>query len=301
MKIWNYLKSLLPMMKKDTVLEDLRVSQSELKANVMPTYEAAAVFFKLNKIKSEQGVGLANQFYRAYSLPVTKGIGNNIVSEIYSRLPNLAANMDTVYDSIEEILGATVINDGITAKKAALVRAADYMGKVVDFLPDLLTVLYYYEAIVFEAAATNENVSLPAEIVSKVNKTIGDFARLLALYGIDNKSFVEKIANMPDVVLSGSSVASLGAVYREDKLDPFAAALTTGFNGSPIYMFRLAVAAHQANRYRLNKDKKRMLELRLLYLQSLIEKEPDPKIEQEIAYIQNRIDKLEYEMQKAAG
>jgi hypothetical protein len=43
-------------------------------------------------------------------------------------------------------------------------------------------------------------------------------------------------------------------------------------------------------------NKKRLLELRLLNLKSLQDDSPDPSIEKEIVYLQNRIEGIEYKM-----
>lgn len=297
MKIVSFLQSLLPMLKKDSVLEDLRITKAELDKTVMPSYEAAAGHFKVNKIASKDTQALADTFYRIYDLAKSNK-QSSVVAEIFSKLPNLSANIVTITNNCEDILGEDILNDNLSAKRAVLVRAAEHVSILVKLLVDFLTVVYYNEAMVY-SKANADTIGLSAQTLKRVKEHVPYIARLLSTYGEDNKVFAGKYNSVPDVILNIKTAAALQAVYREDKLDPMPSALASNFEGNPIYHIRLVVAEWQANRYKANKDKKKMLELRLLYLQSLAEESPDPQLEREIEYIQNRIDKLEYEMHKA--
>jgi hypothetical protein len=55
----------------------------------------------------------------------------------------------------------------------------------------------------------------------------------------------------------------------------------------------MAIANYQIERYNSNKEKKKVLELRLLHLRLLNDGKNDPKIEKEINYIQRRVDSLD--------
>lgn len=297
MKLTTFLQSLLPMLKKDSVLEDLRITKSELDKTVVPTYEAAGDHFKVNKIASKDTLVLVDTFYRIYDLSKSNK-QSSVVAEIFSKLPSLSANVDTIAASCEDILGQDILNDNLSAKRAVLVRAAEHVSVLVKLLVDFLTVVYYNEAMVY-SKANADTIGVSAKTLQRVKDRMPDMARLLGMYSQDAKVFKERYSTVPDVIINVKTSAALQAVYREDKLDPMPSALSSNFEGNPIYHIRLVIAEWQANRYKANKDKKKMLELRLLYLQSLAEESPDPQLEREIEYIQNRIDKLEYEMHKA--
>lgn len=297
MKIVSFLQSLLPMLKKDSVLEDLRITKAELDKTVIPSYEAAATHFKVNKIASKDTQTLTDTFYRIYDLAKSNK-QSSVVAEIFSKLPNLSANIVTITNNCEDILGEDILNDNLSAKRAVLVRAAEHVSILVKLLVDFLTVVYYNEAMVY-SKANADTIGLSTQTLKRVKEHVPYIARLLSTYGEDNKVFADKYNGVPDVILNIKTAAALQAVYREDKLDPMPSALASNFEGNPIYHIRLVIAEWQANRYKANKDKKKMLELRLLYLQSLAQESPDPQLEREIEYIQNRIDKIEYEMHKA--
>jgi hypothetical protein len=104
--------------------------------------------------------------------------------------------------------------------------------------------------------------------------------------------------NLPEVILNPKTAQSLMAVYGEAKLNPFAGQLTKGFQGWPIYYARLAVAEWQTRRYKANQDRVKMLELRRLDLELQQKQDPNPKVQQEIGYLNNRIESLRYDMKK---
>jgi hypothetical protein len=61
---------------------------------------------------------------------------------------------------------------------------------------------------------------------------------------------------------------------------------------NPIYHLRSILAEWQAKRYKYNKERKALLELRLLQLNMKNSNTSDPKVQKEIEYIQSRVDDL---------
>jgi ribosomal protein S4 len=61
---------------------------------------------------------------------------------------------------------------------------------------------------------------------------------------------------------------------------------------------RLVIADWQNARYASNADKKKMLELRLLHLRMLADKKESPQLENEIKYLEKRIDNITHNMRE---
>jgi hypothetical protein len=119
-----------------------------------------------------------------------------------------------------------------------------------------------------------------------------------------SKQEVEKIIDtIPDIVINISNADAVSSTIDAGKLSPFSShGLIQGnsqtiFN-NPIYHIGLMVAEWQANRYKLSKETKKVLELRLLNLQMIQQKNPDAKLEKEIEYIQSRIQGLDFKIKK---
>lgn len=293
MRLFSFINSLLPRLRKDEVLEDLRVTLGELNNNVIPAFEDAERFFKESKFKSEDNTGLNTVFYRNYDLSKS-GRAGNLVLEVASKLKNVRENLECVRDMNEDALEEDIIKEGLTAKKAILVRSAEQLSFLTRYSVDLLNYVYAAEA----KKAGSEAGELLKIQITRVESNVSNFARVLSVFGAEPKAFLKFFETIPDIVVNDKTHAAIAAVYDDDKLDPFGSKIAVGFEGNPIYHFRLVVAEWQADRYKNAKDKKRMLELRLLNLKLLQENNNDPKLEQEINYIQNRIESLDYKMAK---
>lgn len=288
-RLLDFIVSILPRIKKDDVLEDLRITTGELEQGVIPSYTDSVKFFKSEKAKSEEVVAITSVFSRNYG----KSVKGNLISEIESNLKDLHENLKFVSKEIEELLEHDIIKEGLTAKKTILLRAAEHFSFITRFSMDLLNYIYIYET---KAAGAEHDELVPA-LKNGIEQNIMNFARLYAAYSDRPTAFQKLLNNLPDVVVNEKTYESLAAVYRES-LDPLPSVFSKGFENNPIYHLRLVLAEYQANRYKSFKDKKRMLELRLLNLKMVADDNPDPKVQQEIVYIQSRIEGIEYKMRR---
>lgn len=290
MKIADFIKALLPHIDKNKVLEDLRVTSSEIDNFGITSYQHASEHFKTNKIKSLSNKDLSDVFYRNFD--VQGGMKqSSFIGEILKRMPFVKENVDYILGLAEELFERDIINEGLTAKKAIILRAAGNLSFISRFSIDLLNLVYVNEAIETKAEI-EESLRLSPAAIKHINENIGYFARLLSDYGVPTKKFSNIILEIPDVIINTKTKDAVNGLYSEKELDPFTNVFKAGFTGNPVYHVRMLVAEWQSNRYKANKDKKKMLELRLLHLKMLQDGKDDAKLEQEIEYIQGRVDRI---------
>jgi hypothetical protein len=285
LRIIDYIKALLPRLDKSKVQEDLRVTSSELSNAVIPTYQNAAEYFKLNKIKSDEAKNLTSIFYSHFNLQ-GGGKKSSLVEEISKRLPAFKDNTDYVLEQAEELFEKDIIKEGLTAKKAILLRAADYTSFVSRYSLDLLNYLY-----AVESKAMGKGDPLPPATIKYITSNISKFAIMLSDYSVPNKDFRKLVLDVPEINIGNKNAAATSALFGNSSVDPFSASQVQGFV-NPIYHVRLMEAEWQASRYKANKEKKKLIEMQLLHLKLLNDGKSDPKIEEEIEYLQSRVDKL---------
>lgn len=258
----------------------------------IPSYSTASDFFKTNKFKSKEVKDLQDKFYRNFDMMHgTKA--SSMVAEISRRLPFILENCLYITKLAETIYERDIISEGLTAKKAVILRAVDSVSFISRFSVDLLNYIY-----VKETAFTEQSKDLPISDTSSVipanekhiNINIGKFALLVSSLGIPTKDYSKILNELPEVIINSKTEEGLIGLYG-NRLDPFNNALLSGFVGNPIYHIRMQIAEWQASRYKATKDLKKALELRALNLKLLLEDHPDPAIEKELIYIQSRIDK----------
>lgn len=296
MVLLDFIKTLVPHLSKNDVLEDIRITKNELVSTTIPSLEQGAAHFNTTKMNSDDNKALSLLFFRNYDLAGSKS-SSSIIAEINSKIGNMLKNLEFIEKEFDAVVGADIITDGITVKKAILLRGIEQISFISRFTLDFLTVLYMNEAIHADVEL-EESLKVPTIVIDRVNKNLAMYARLLTIYANKDFIFEKRLANLPDVVLNEATAESVASVYNQDKLDPLNAPVLPGFGFNPIYHLRLIITEWQVSRYNVMKDKKKMLELRLMQLKLLTDKKSDPKLEQEITYIQSRIDKIEYSMSK---
>lgn len=293
MNIINFIRGLLPRFEKSRVMEELRVTLSELEQTVIPSYLAAAEYFKQNKLKSKYILDQSAIFYRNFD--TSGGKQANFIADIARRLELIKANAEYVMECLEKSLEHDVLSGALNAQKALLLRSVSDISFMSRYSLDLLTVVYAFEAIE-RNKEVEESVGVLVKKSIKVEQQIVQFARLLSDYGIPKVKFEKLIGSIPEVIINDSTVDSLKGIYQDKQIDPMSHVGLSNFRGSPILWFKMNIAEWQAKRYKVNKEKKQGLELRLLHLKELQKDQNNPRLEKEINYIQQRIDKMDYEM-----
>ena len=291
MFIYDFIKRLVPKIEKDTIVEDLGTTIKDLDNVVVPCYKQASDFFKTHKVKAKESELLFFTWKKNYQSKIPRQA--SIVGDIYMALANVRENADFTLKQVEELIGRDVVSQAMTAKKAILVRAADHMAFITRFATDLLNSLYNAEAAAAGKGGDSEAVDIPAYSKKRIQRDMLSFTQALSIYGADPKKYKESCVSVPEILINSDTVDIVASAYNKTDIDPLDGGLQSGFVGSPIYHIRTVFAEWQTKRYESAKDKKQILELRLLHLKNQMENTPSSAIEQQILYTQSRIDKYD--------
>lgn len=296
MSLTTYIGSLLPKFGRNRVIEDLRITRTELETVAIASYHESLKTMSTWDFKSEEAKGLVNIFNR--NIKTSKA--DNMIVSIFKGLEKLKDILDVTEDRVEKIMEETVISEGITCLKANLIKTIEISGFVSRYSVKLLNYLYVVETAALKADTRyiRDNYS-PAELMM-IEKSFTDFAIAFGVVTRTKQEFSKMLDDIPDVIITSGSSELVASALDHNKIDPLR---LSGFNPSstsfnPIYHIGIMVAEWQANRYKESKELKKVLELRLLNLQLIEEKAPNAKLEEEIAYVQSRIQGLDYKIQK---
>ena len=305
MNIIAYLKSLLPSFKKDRILEDSRIVKTELETVSIVSYQEAEKVFTGWNFKSKQMQDYIKIFNRNFKPGAGFGAKDNIVTSIRKALEKLLETHAVIEDKLQSNLEDIVIAEGVTCLKANLLQTLEGISFISKYSYKFLNYIYIVETA--NQSEGNEvdyikNNLSPADI-AYIEDSFVYFATLISTLS-KSKAEIEKIIDaIPDIVISSTNADAINSTIDQNKLSPLGGhGLIQGntitiFN-NPIYHIGLMVAEWQANRYKLSKETKKILELRLLNLQMIKQKNPDAKLEKEIEYIQSRIQGLDYKIKK---
>lgn len=295
----GFVKSILPSFSKSDVEADMEISLEHIPV-ILEGYASLESISKVAKIQNKQTKDLIDTFYKELDtrgnklkLSRTKAIGQDTVN-IFA---NAKVNGEYILKEISDSINDVVMSQALTAYKINLLRVVPHFYFMTRYAMDMLNFIYVKEA---------ENAKLEVERSYHLNKKQEEFiiknmwvyAKIVSFYGNDPETFKKEIDSLSDVTIPRDQVDDVVAQLSSDKLDVFST-LPSGFIGSPIYSIRLVFAQWEADRYRSLKDKKKLLELRLLHLKLLQEQgTTDASVEKEISYLQKSITDHDYKLSK---
>lgn len=291
MSIINFVKAMLPRVQKSTIEEDVRTTIKELESITIPRFKASGEHFRVMKIEDETLLAVSKQFYDSMQV---KFKGPNMIFDMGQAYDRLYQNLQHISKLVSSLLEADILNEGLTVKKAHLIRAVSSMSFASSFGLDFLDYVLLLE--------TNKRTK-EVEPIDPYRKKYFDaryqmFFRAINDYSMEPEKFTKVMLDIPDAVITPKNAASLSAVFEPRKMDPFGGIGPSGFTGNPIYHIRLAISSWQTARYEAWDEKKKLLELRLLQLQELESGKKNPQLDQEIIYLEKRISKLEKNMRE---
>lgn len=287
--ISDFVKGLLPGLKKDTVLEDLRISMDTLDKTVIPMMDRITTVLK-TKFKNEHLREIEEEFNRAYKGQFKKQ--PNMLLTIKDNLGNIRSNADFIQERLEELLDSTIVPDGLTSRKAVLIRAAKQISFLTDFTLDSMNMVLILETLAVNGELA-EDMELSKGTMIRIQRNVVRYAYAITDLGKGPEKFKKSYEGMRDVYVGGKNARNVQLAGTEVEVDPFESRLVQNVAYNPIYHIRIAVAQWQASRYKAAIEKKKVLELRVLQLKAEMDNKGDPRILNEINYTQSRIDKLE--------
>ncbi len=295
MSILSYINSLVRNIGKEDVFEDIRITRKEISGKLIPLFKDADTFFKTHKLINEKNINLNNQFMTVVG---KRDKYKNMFDYINDKLPTVLINLDYISSELDKSLESQLVSRSMTYRRAMLIKSLDLISFASNYSFKLLKFVYYFEDKNLESSDYND-LSMPPVLIKAILSNITIYARIIKTFSVKPDEFVNQVSGLKDIVIDEKTAAVLDAAKDSsdslnlDSLNP------VGFDGNPIFHFRLMIAEWQANRYKLNQETKQYLELKLLNLKLQDEGKNDPKIQREIEYVANRINSLEYKIAKA--
>lgn len=297
MNIFGFVAKMLPSVSRSDAEADMEISM-EAVTSVLDVYTQLAQTQTATKFNSKIGVKLTQEFEKELrdAKPATRLHGKTLAELSLELFKNVQVNGVQITKELEDIKSEVIVSHAISASKASILRAVTHYYFMTKFAMDFANYLIMLEA-------EHGGVELPRDAkpnkkqVQYIEDNLWIYARLLAVYGSDSDKFLSRLSEIESYQITKDSVNDALGVSA-NKIDLFNN-LPDGFIGSPIYTVGLIFAQWEADRHKELKDKKRLLELRLLHLRVLKEQgNGDANTEKEIALLQTRCTNLDYKLAK---
>lgn len=282
----DFVKALAPHIKKSTISRDLSATIKELESFTIPMVSQLATQAKVSPFKSNFHTVLESHIRDQVKFERKT---NNLWLDIGTALDNVLINARHIEKCVEEVMEEEATRDGLNAHMANLLRAAGAVSFVSSYCLNLIDY-----AVVQESVQAGDVDETPPAIKEHIMKNISKFAMALSDTSVAPRDFAKIFDDVPRVQLHQSALSAVTAMFRPKQLDPFAKlGGVSNWASSPIFQLRMLWETYQAERYHAAKDRKAMLELRLLHLKNRLENNPSPRLQREIEGLEIRIKKYD--------
>lgn len=294
MKIFSFIQKLFPSLEKSAILRTIKQVRQELNDFVLPLLVAGAEFFKEVGFKAESSLKLQKYFdtltahNHNYSAPNFLGVLSKVADGALKQL-------NIVEKLLDKEFGDTIVRDGITFYKAALLQHLQAIHFFAQYNNRLLSFIYSEEAAVLGAKSSLK--ALSPEDLRYLESHRDEFFAVVKVLMTDERNIEHQLSKVPDAVANEDTANTIQAVNSRSMIDPFGFG-SLGFNMGWIYSVGKAWAEYQVAEFKEMEEQAAIIETKLLHLRNLRDGTHNPKLEQTIVYNEGRLQKIKLTLKK---
>lgn len=285
MKIQKFLSLMLPSFERSRLTEEITVLRAEIEEITLPPYISVKEHYGRNKLHAKQ----CQNYDREFGKKVSPKLANaNFLFVTCTVLEGMSERLDLIEKMVHKAFAQDVGSSAISFTRVNLVQYLEVVSFVSRYSRRLLL-----WALSEEQSDGKTGYRLPKAMSKGEERWIWDnrehFAQACRILAIPGRALEASFASIPDMTVTADEVPMVEQTLGVTKTDPLGFGLIP-VRLNPIYYVRMAVAEWQVNRYKAAVEEKRALEYRLLVLKE--DTAPDARMQQEIAYTEGRLQKL---------
>lgn len=293
MNIAQYVRSLIPSFEKRHVLSDIRALRELIGEFTIPPYIDALPVFGTYRFSHAQ----LKDFEKAFERAVRSSVKGNFIHVIHGALTRANDQLNVLEDVVERHFAKDVTAVGITYRQANILRYTELLRFLAKYARAHLRLVYEGElAMRSQSGGVGKELTGPER--QWLEKQRDSFFAAVAIVYESETDLGRTLANVPDVTVDTDNLATVANTIGMSKLDPRRLG-RVGFNGNPIYHFRMVWEDIATAEYEAALEERRQLELRLLELEQLQQDGVvDARLQKEIEGSKLRLEKLQYKIAK---
>ena len=269
--------------KRKDVIKHVDLMFSSISEDVIPSLEQLEE--GVNNIDKDKLVKLKN-------LAVMAGIkvkdGKDIISKIKLTFVNIQKEYSTLTDLVNKELNEIITNKTITAKDAVILRVISDIAAMNSYVLDFS----YYLLI------NDKETNLPKYKLKTINEGQTTFTSLYKVYSENLHKLLQDIAKVSDNQLDVNDESGMTDIMLNKTGKTVSLPQANGFINNPIYHIRLWSTDREINKYEALKDKKRLIELKVLELKLKQSNSNEPGLSKQIEYYEEKLSKTEHAIER---
>ena len=292
MKLKQYVMSLLPIIGKKDMSNDLENLRKELRDQTIPPYESAETTFK-DWVWKDKSIAKFNKSF-------IKGVGSrykgNYIDISSAILQTLLKNIVIIEKLVDKQYSNDIIRSAMTYSETQLLQYIETVSFAVKYSRKILMYTLATETAAFRSNKMIGKELSPAELKWLLSNQV-NYIHAMQMVDGTARNLEKTISSIPDIEVDVENVDAVTSSVGISKLNPISAGIF-GAVLNPIYHVRMAIADWQAANYDAAIEERKLVEYRLLDLKNAKDGTADAKLEKAIEYTQDRIKRLNYKIAK---
>ncbi len=291
MEILKFISQMLPSVGKSDVKKTISNIRKELLDSTIPPYETASVTFSKRKFNST----VLQDFDESFKKAIKLSVRGNFIQAISEILKTAAGNLDVLEISFDNTVNGDILKDDISFYETNMLRYLTAFSFALKYARLLLRWALNEETEVSDPDAQHYNEKLTKADQDYLYAERDHFYKVIDTIG-QPKDFLEKvIKELPSMSVNAQNAAIVDSVKGYGTADPFGHGFTaTSIN--PFYIFGRMYAEWQVARYDEAREERKMLEMKLMNLKFVDEGKADARLQQQIDYTADRLNKLNFKI-----
>lgn len=294
MNIFQYIRSLVPTLEKRHVLNDLRMLREDIIDITLPSYSSSVALLGEQSLRSKEATVFQKAFDQAVTGHRIKGSYLNVINAI---LQLAVDQVDVIEDAVKRHFAKDIVSSGITYRQANILRYAELLRFVAKYSRLRLNVSVAAEINMVRgnAADMGKEISNPEQAWLDRNR----LAYLAALNVImeSSRDLATVLNNVPDITADVDAASVVANTVGLSKIDP-KRLNRVGFNGNPLFHFRMIKEDILTAEYEAALEERRMLELLLLDFEQAQSGSEDAALQRKIEGTRARVETLKFRIAK---
>lgn len=285
MKILSFISKLFPNLKKRDVVEEIEIALTNIQDSTLPVYQQYAKDMGSWNFATKE----SQQLLSIFNSIVQKRKGNVIVT-VKAALEETVKIGQELSKLVDKKFQTNIVPESITYNQAQFLQFSSALTFIDRFARRLLSYLVIVETAKFDQGNTIETAMTPKHR-QYVISNFTSFCMLINAVSKGHHEVMKALSSIPELEVIPENDESVNAIKGVAVMDPFKMNFIANNAWLPYY-FANRNAVQNVKRYDEAREERSLLELRLIHLRNLQRGEPDPQVEREIQYNEDRLSRV---------
>ena len=282
----NYVKGINHTIKKIDVVNTLENTLGAINDDVLPT---------LDDMIKNSGLTIIQDSPILSAIKYSSGIKAKDNKELLVKIKSIVTNINKAGKNLEKVVNDN-LSDVVTDKTISVKDGA--ILKIISDITSLAMYIMDFNYLIL-IEGKSDNTDFPKIKLQQIKDGVPAFANILKSYSKDFNKSVNELTKMPSnsLYIEDSKIAMLDKIVSKfSKNIPLPN--TKGFINNPIYHIRMWLTDRDVDKYESLKEKRKLIELKLLELKTRQDGENNSKLSKQIEYYENKLSSLEYSIKE---